>query len=240
MKIFPAIDIIDGKVVRLTAGDYDKVTRYEITPSEAAKSFASDGATNLHIVDLDGAKEGYAVNAEAIKNITNETSMFVEVGGGIRNLKQIEDYVSNGASRVILGTAAILNENLLIDAVKMFGDKIAVGVDEKDGLVQVKGWKQPTDIDAVEYCRKIAKMGVKNVVFTDISRDGMLSGINSEIFRLLCQIKHISFTAAGGITGIEDLAALRDAGAYAAIIGKALYEGKITLKKALEYEKDAG
>ncbi|MCD8205445.1 MAG: 1-(5-phosphoribosyl)-5-[(5-phosphoribosylamino)methylideneamino]imidazole-4-carboxamide isomerase [Clostridia bacterium] len=236
MKIFPAIDIIEGKVVRLSEGDYDKVTNYKITPLEAARAFCADGATHLHIVDLDGAKVGRAVNSDAIKEITSGTSMFVEVGGGIRNLKQMEEYLNAGASRVILGTAAITHEHVLVDAIKMFGEKVAVGIDEKDGFIRVRGWKEATELDAFDYCRKLSELGVKNIVFTDISKDGMLGGVNDGIFRKLGKIDNVKFTAAGGITTLEDIEKLKDAGVFGAVIGKAIYERKIALKDALALE----
>lgn len=233
MKIIPAIDIIDGKVVRLVKGDYSQVTEYTNTPEETAHTFYSDGARFLHVVDLDGAKEGRAVNAESIKRIMQCCNMQIEVGGGIRSFSQIDEYLNRGAARVILGTAAVNDYNFLIECIKRYGEKISVGVDAKNGLVAINGWEQVTKIDSVKFCKKLADIGVKNVIYTDISKDGALNGTNLSIYEVLCQTKQVKFTASGGITYLEEIENLAKIGVDGAIIGKAIYEGKINLKHAV-------
>ncbi len=233
MNIIPAIDIIDGKVVRLTKGDYNRVTKYIKTPIKMAQTFYCDGAKYLHVVDLDGAKEGKAVNASVIKKIMQNCKMQIEVGGGIRSFSQIDDYLNNGANKVILGTAAVNDYAFLCECIKKYGDKIAVGVDAKDGLVAVNGWEQVTKIDSVNFCNKLAEIGVKNIIYTDISKDGALDGTNLRIYEVLCQTKYIKFTASGGITYLDEIKKLANIGVDSAIIGKAIYEGKINLKQAI-------
>lgn len=178
MKIYPAIDIRGGNAVRLLQGDYDRETVYSLNPVEVARKFKEAGATCLHVVDLDGALEGDLINKDIIKRIVSETGLYVEAGGGVRSLQRIEQYLSAGVSRVILGSAAAENFTLVVDAVKFFGGKVAVGVDAKDGKVAVHGWKKVTDIDAVDFCRKLCEVGLHTVIYTDISRDGMLGGAN--------------------------------------------------------------
>lgn len=233
MKIIPAIDIIGGKVVRLIKGDYNRVTSYNENPEEVARSFYADGAKYLHIVDLDGAKEGRAVNASVIKNIIQNCKMEIEIGGGIRNFAQIDEYLNNGASKVILGTSAVNNQKFLIDCINRYGNKIAVGVDAKNGFVAVNGWKEVTEIDSVDFCKKLSDCGVKNLIYTDISKDGALKGTNLDIYEVLCQTKQIKLTASGGITYLDEIKKLAEIGIDGAIIGKAIYEGKIILKQAI-------
>ena len=233
MEIFPAIDIKNKKVVRLLKGDYSLVTEYEQTPLEAARFFESQGAKNLHMVDLDGAKDGTLSNFDAVKEVCENTSLYVEIGGGIRSMDRIEKYLSVGVGRVILGTAALENPDFLKEAVKTYSDKIAVGVDAADSKVATRGWLNVSDTDSFEFCKKMRDEGVKSVIYTDISRDGTLSGTNMEAYRKLSLIEGLSITASGGITHIDEIKELTEIGTWGAILGKALYSGKIDLKEAL-------
>lgn len=233
MQIFPATDILGGKVVRLTKGDYNQVKIYADSPAEMALDFMKDGATNLHMVDLDGAKDGTPVNFDAIKEAAKIKGLFIEVGGGIRNMQRIEDYLSLGVKRVILGTAAIRNYPFVEEAVKEFGNAVAVGVDAKEGFVAVSGWQKTTNVNSVEFCKKLRDTGVSTVIYTDISKDGMLSGTNLEIYKELSAIKGLDIVASGGITFADELKTLNEMGIYGAIVGKAVYEGKLSLKDAL-------
>ena len=234
MQIFPATDILGGKVVRLTKGDYANVKVYADSPAEMAQKFMQDGAVNLHMVDLDGAKSGAPVNFEAIREAARIKGLFIEVGGGIRDMKRIEDYLSLGVKRVILGTAAVRDYSFVEKSVKEFGDAIAVGVDAKNGLVAVSGWQETTAIKSVEFCKRLRDSGVSTVIYTDISKDGMLSGTNLEIYSELSALDGINIIASGGITFIDEIKELRKMGIYGAIVGKAVYEGKLSLKEALE------
>ncbi len=238
MNIFPAIDIIDGKVVRLTEGDYGKVKNYAVSPLTAAEEFAAAGARHLHVVDLDGAKSGRADNASVIGEIVKRFGAFVEVGGGIRTEDQIKRYSDCGVSRVILGTIAVKDFAFTAEMAAKYGALISVGVDAKEGKVAVNGWKEVTETDSVEFCRKLCSVGVKNVIYTDISRDGALKGTNLEIYKVLCQIEMLKITASGGITYIDEIRKLKDLGLYGAILGKALYEGKLNLKEVLKIAED--
>ena len=233
MQIFPATDILGGKVVRLTKGDYNQVKIYADSPAEMALEFIKDGATNLHIVDLDGAKDGAPVNFEAIREAAKIKDLFIEVGGGIRDMKRVEDYLSLGVKRVILGTAAIRNYPFVEEAVKEFGNAIAVGVDAKEGFVAVSGWQETTSVKSVEFCKKLRDTGVSTVIYTDISKDGMLSGTNLEVYGELSEIKGLDIVASGGITFVNEIEKLRDMNIYGAIVGKAIYEGRLSLKDAL-------
>lgn len=234
MQIFPATDILGGKVVRLTKGDYNQVKIYADSPTEMALEFMKDGATNLHMVDLDGAKDGAPVNFEAIREAAKIKNLFIEVGGGIRDMKRVEDYLSLGVKRVILGTAAIRNYPFVEEAVKEFGNAIAVGVDAKEGFVAVSGWQETTSVKSVEFCKKLRYTGVATVIYTDISKDGMLSGTNLEVYGELSEIKGLDIVASGGITFVNEIEKLRDMNIYGAIVGKAVYEGKLSLKDALK------
>ncbi len=234
MQIFPATDILGGKVVRLTKGDYNQVKIYADSPAEMALEFMKDGAKNLHMVDLDGAKDGAPVNFEAIREAAKIKDLFIEVGGGIRDMKRVEDYLSLGVKRVILGTAAIRNYPFVEEAVKEFGNAIAVGVDAKDGFVAVSGWQETTSVKSVEFCKKLRDTGVATVIYTDISKDGMLSGTNLEVYGELSEIKGLDIVASGGITFVNEIEKLRDMDIYGAIVGKAVYEGKLSLKDALK------
>lgn len=236
MKIFPAIDLRDGKAVRLFQGDYDQMTVYSENPVDIARSFKAKGADNLHLVDLDGAKDGRLVNFDTIKAIVEEVDMFVEVGGGIRDEERIKQYLELGVGRVILGTVAIKNPEFLKEMVDKYGEGIAVGVDARDGYVAINGWKEITDTESFEFCEYLRDIGVKTVIYTDISRDGGLQGTNMEAYKRLQQIEGLDVVASGGISFEEEITALKDVTA-AAILGKALYSGMLDLERALQLAK---
>ena len=236
MKIFPAIDLIDKKVVRLSQGDYSKKTMYSDNPLSVAKSFLKDGATHLHVVDLDGAKKGSPVNFEVIKQL-KQLDMFVEVGGGIRDMQKIEAYQNIGVDRVILGTVAIKNFDFVVDAVKEFKDMIAVGVDAKDEKVATHGWQEVTGVNSFDFCKKLYDAGVTSVIYTDIATDGMLKGTNLPAFKRLSRIKGLKVTASGGISSVEEIKKLKEMGVWGAILGKALYENKLSLADAVREEE---
>lgn len=233
MKIFPAIDVMNGSVVRLLRGDFGAAKRYSVSAEEAAKSFFSAGASCIHAVDLDGAKSGKAENAPTIQKIISASHCFVEVGGGIRTDGQIQSYLSSGAGRVIIGTAAVKDFNFLLRSVEKYGEKIAVGVDVADGKVAVGGWREVTDINGFAFCRKLAAAGVKTVIYTDISRDGTLSGSNIEAYEKLVNIGGFSVVASGGVSSVDEISTLKKVGVSAVILGKSLYEGRINLSEAL-------
>lgn len=238
MKIYPAIDIRGGNAVRLLQGDYDRETVYSLNPVEVARKFKEAGATCLHVVDLDGALEGDLINKDIIKRIVSETGLYVEAGGGVRSLQRIEQYLSAGVSRVILGSAAAENFALVVDAVKFFGGKVAVGVDAKDGKVAVHGWKKVTDIDAADFCRKLREVGLHTVIYTDISRDGMLGGANLAAYEELVKIKGLRIIASGGISGTDEIKKLTAMNVRGVVLGKALYDGVLDLKKTIEECQD--
>ena len=238
MKIYPAIDIRGGNAVRLLQGDYDRETVYSLNPVEVARKFKEAGATCLHVVDLDGALEGDLINKDIIKKIVSETGLYVEAGGGVRSLQRIEQYLSAGVSMVILGSAAAENFTLVVDAVKFFGGKVAVGVDAKDGKVAVHGWKKVTDIDAVDFCRKLREVGLHTVIYTDISRDGMLGGANLAAYEELVKIKGLRIIASGGISGTDEIKKLTAMNVRGVVLGKALYDGVLDLKKTIEECQD--
>lgn len=233
MKIFPAIDLRDGKAVRLFQGDYDKMTVYSDDPADVARAFKAKGADCLHVVDLDGAKDGKLVNYETIKEIVQGVDMFVEVGGGIRDEERIRQYLDIGVGRVILGTVAVRNPGFLEEMVKKYGEKIAVGVDARDGYVAVNGWKEITDRKSFDFCRHLSSIGVKTVIYTDISKDGGLEGTNMDAYRKLKDIEGLEVVASGGISFEEEITELKDI-VSAAILGKAIYSGKLDLEKAVE------
>ena len=236
MNIYPAIDLRDGKVVRLYQGDYDQMTVYQEDPVDVARSFKAAGADYLHLVDLDGAKDGELVNFDTIKAIVEDVDMFVEVGGGIRDEERIKQYLDLGVGRVILGTIAVKDREFLEKMVSVYGERIAVGVDARDDRVAINGWKEITDIDSFEFCEYLRDIGVKAVIYTDISRDGGLQGTNMEVYRKLQEIQGLEITASGGISFIEEIAELKNVTA-AAILGKALYSGLLDLAQAVEMAK---
>lgn len=233
MKIFPAIDLKDGHAVRLFQGDYDKITVFSDNPIDVARGFKENGAKNLHLVDLDGAKDGKLKNFETIKGIVEEVNIFVQVGGGIRDEKRILQYLELGVGRVILGTIAIKDFEFTKKMVEKYGVKIAVGVDVKDGKVAINGWKEVTDIQGMEFCQKLADIGVKTVIYTDISKDGGMQGTNLEAYEELSKIKGLDIIASGGISFEKELKILNENKTYGAILGKAIYVGAIDLAKAI-------
>lgn len=237
MDIYPAIDLKDNKAVRLTKGDYNRCKVYDERPVNTALKFLEAGASHLHIVDLDGAAEGEPVNLQSIRELLSVKGLSCEVGGGIRDERRVEMYLGLGAERVILGTAAVKNYPFLKQMVKKYGDKIAVGVDAKDGLVAVEGWLETSGVDAVGFCRQLTQDGVKTVIFTDISRDGMLSGCNLPSYELLNKIEGLAVVASGGITSLFELERLKAMGCAGAIVGKAVYEGALTLSDCLVFER---
>lgn len=232
MDIFPAIDLRDGKVVRLFQGDYDKMTVYGDDPVSTAFEFQKKGAKNLHVVDLDGAKDGSLANFDIIEKIVKKTDLFVEVGGGIRDEERIREYLDIGAGRVILGTAAVENPQFLKSSVEKYGKQIAVGVDVKDGYVKTNGWKKSTEEDGLQFCRYLKSIGVSTVIYTDISKDGGLKGTNMEIYRKLSMIDGLDIIASGGISFEEEILELKDI-VSGAILGKAIYNGNIDLERAV-------
>ncbi len=237
MIIFPAIDIVGGKAVRLFKGDYTQMTVYNDDPSAVALDFSKCGATHIHLVDLEGAKSGDTPNIETVKRIREVTDLFIEIGGGIRNMETVNRYLAAGVNRVILGTAAVNDEDFLKAAVGKYGDKIAVGVDIKDGFVAIKGWLEKSQFTGMEFCEKMQALGVSNIICTDISKDGAMKGTNLELYKEMTQKLSINITASGGVSSLEDVKALREMNIYGAIIGKAYYTGAIDLKEALEAAK---
>ena len=237
MKIFPAIDLRGGRVVRLTRGDFDRMNVYGEDPAAAARAFRAAGADCLHVVDLDGARAGTPQNGDALRAIAAVEGLFVQVGGGLRSPQAVEETLALGARRVILGTAALSDAPFLDAMLKQYGERIAVGVDARDGRVAVDGWTRTTGEDAFSFCRSLQERGVSTVVYTDISRDGMLAGANLEAYRRLCALDGLRIIASGGIHSAGEIARLRDMGVDGAIVGKALYEGKLTGQAALEAAK---
>ncbi len=237
MKIYPAIDIKNGSAVRLTKGEFDKVTEYSTNPAEVAVGFEKIGAKYLHVVDLDGAVSGANVNFEKIKDVVKSTNLFVEVGGGIRANETIKRYLDVGVSRVIIGTLAIKDPQFLLDAVKLFGDKIAVGVDCLNGYIAIDGWKTVTNKKGEDYVKYLCDIGVKTTICTDISKDGVMQGTNLGFYKTLSKYDKIDVIASGGITYLSEIEALTDMKIYGAILGKALYAGAVDLKQAIEVAK---
>ena len=237
MKIFPSIDIYEGKVVRLYKGDYSQMTVYSENPVEIAKAFKAQGADQIHIVDLEGARDGTTPNVEVVKKIKDETGLFCEIGGGIRSIEMIDAYIDAGLDRVILGTAALEDQDFLKKAIKMYGSKIAVGVDIKDRKVAIKGWVKTSNMDAFEFCKELQKIGVKTIICTDISKDGAMQGPNIRLYEKLNETFTFNVIASGGVSSIQDVLKLYEINLYGAIIGKAYYVGAIDLKKAIEVTK---
>ena len=237
MKIFPAIDLYSGKAVRLFKGDYSKMTVYSENPLEVARDFEQKGAEFIHLVDLEGAKDGTTPNFETVKSIAENTRLFTEIGGGIRSIETVEKYLGAEVDRVILGTAAVENQDFLKAAVNKYGEKIAVGVDIKDGFVAVKGWTEASSYSCFDFCEKMRETGVKTLICTDISKDGAMQGTNRELYRELAEKFDIDIVASGGVSTLDDIKALKKLGLYGAIIGKAYYIGAIDLKEALEAAK---
>lgn len=237
MIIFPAIDLYEGKAVRLLKGDYRQMTVYSTNPEEIGKTFASEGATHVHLVDLEGARDGTTPNLDTILRIREESGLFCEVGGGIRNMETIRTCLEHGVDRVILGTAAVRNPEFLKEALTEYRDKIAVGADVRDGFVSIKGWTENSGIPLMVFCEQISELGAQNLICTDISRDGAMKGTNREMYRQLSERLKIHITASGGVSSLEDVRALRKMNLYGAIIGKAWYTGTISLREAIREAK---
>ncbi|MBR2043440.1 MAG: 1-(5-phosphoribosyl)-5-[Clostridia bacterium] len=237
MIIFPAIDLYGGKAVRLYKGDYNNMTVYSEHPEEVAVEFFKCGADHIHLVDLEGARDGTTPNIETVKKIRSVTDAFIEIGGGIRSIETVDTYISAGVNRVILGTAAVKDRTFLLDAVKKYGDKIAVGVDIKDGFVAIKCWTEKSEFDGIEFCKEMESIGIKTIICTDISRDGAMRGTNLELYKNLKNHVKVNIIASGGVTDMSDIIALHKIGVYGAIIGKAYYIGAVDLKEAVEMSK---
>lgn len=234
MLIFPAIDLYEGKAVRLYKGDYAQMTVYSEYPEDVAADFKSCGAKCIHMVDLEGAKNGDTPNIETVKKIAGRTDIFTEIGGGIRSLDVIEKYLSAGVDRVILGTAAVTDRAFLEKAAADYAEHVAVGIDIKDGMVAIKGWTEKSERDAFEFCREMQELGIKTIICTDISRDGAMRGTNLELYKKLSEQFSMDIVASGGVSGIDDIIKLKEMNLYGAIIGKAYYTGAIDLKEAVK------
>lgn len=240
MILFPAIDLFEGKAVRLYQGDYAQMTVYSDNPVEFARKFKEAGAEAIHLVDLEGARAGKVCNLELICAMKEQTGLFCEIGGGIRSFETIKTYLDAGLDRVILGTAATENEALLYQALSVYGERIAVGVDIRDGFVAVKGWTEQSAWSADEFCQKLQEKGVTTIICTDISKDGAMAGVNLPLYQHLAQDFSLQVTASGGVSTLEDIAALAKLDLYGAIIGKAYYSGALDLKEALAAAKGKG
>ena len=234
MLIYPAIDLYDGKAVRLYKGDYQNMTVYSENPIEIARDFENAGATCIHMVDLEGARDGTTPNLHIVRQVAQETSLFVEIGGGIRSMETVDAYFSAGVDRIILGTAAVNDPDFLHRAVAKYGEKIAVGADVKDGYIAIKGWLEQSALTLDAFLEKMEVIGIKNIICTDISRDGAMRGTNLELYRELSRKYKMDITASGGVSTLEDVRQLRRMDLYGAIIGKAYYTGAIDLREAIE------
>ena len=237
MILFPAIDLFEKKAVRLYKGDYARMDVYSENPIEIARDFEQKGCTHIHMVDLEGAKDGTTPNICVVEQVAKQTGLFVEIGGGIRNMQTVERYLHAGVSRVILGTAAVNDQGFLRAAVAKYGEKIAVGADVKDGYIAIKGWLEKSAVTLDEFLHSMQSIGISNVICTDISRDGAMRGTNLSLYRQLSEKYRLDITASGGVSSLEDIYRLRDMNLYGAIIGKAYYTGAIDLKEALEAAK---
>ena len=237
MIIYPAIDLYAGKAVRLYQGDYAQMTVYSNDPPVLAEDFAGCGATHMHIVDLEGAKTGRTPNMKTILEIKERGGLFCQVGGGIRSMEVVDRYLGAGLDRVILGTAAVTESGFVERAVEKYGERIAVGIDIKDGFVAIRGWTEKSDWNAFDFCHKMQNIGVKTLICTDISKDGAMSGTNHELYGRLMKSFDMNIIASGGVSSVEDIRRLADVGLYGAIVGKAYYTGSIDLGKAIEVAK---
>lgn len=240
MYIYPAIDLFKGEAVRLTRGDYNQMTVYDRDPVGVAKRFAAAGAEKLHIVDLEGAKDGSTANFDTIAAILSATTLKAEIGGGIRTAETVEKYLTAGAERVILGTAAIEDPAFLAAAAKEYGDRLAVGVDIREGYVAVRGWTEVSGRECFDFCRELQSLGIRTVISTDISRDGMQGGTNRALYERLKSDLSMNIIASGGISTLDDLRAMRDLGVYGTIVGRVLYTGAMELTDALAVARETG
>ena len=234
MQIFPAIDLSGGKVVRLYQGDYEKMTVYGADPCAVARDFIAAGAKYLHVVDLDGAKDGTLANFDSISALAKQGGFYIEVGGGIRTEERIAKYLDLGVGRCILGTIAVKDFDFTRRMARKYGDKIAVGVDARDGYVAVSGWLETSKEKGVDFCRRLYDAGVQTVIYTDISRDGAEQGTNLALYRELARIEGLNITASGGVSSIAELKELQAIGTHAAILGKALYTGRLDLREVIK------
>ena len=237
MLIFPAIDLYDGRAVRLFKGDYDQMTVYSDNPEEIALDFKNSGAKWVHIVDLEGAKTGDTPNLDTILKIKDTCGLCVEVGGGIRNMAVVDRYLSAGVDRVILGTSAVSNPDFVKEATDKYGEKIAVGVDIKDGFVAIKGWTEKSEFEAFDFCERMQSLGVTTLICTDISKDGAMLGTNHELYQELSKRFDMQIIASGGVSTIDDVKKLAKLDIYGAIIGKAYYTKAIDIADAIEVAK---
>ncbi|MBQ2928431.1 MAG: 1-(5-phosphoribosyl)-5-[Oscillospiraceae bacterium] len=237
MVIYPAIDLYEGKAVRLYKGDYARMTVYNEDPVAVAMDFKEKGATHIHLVDLEGAKSGTTPNLETVCAIKKATGLFCEIGGGVRNMEVVRRYLDAGIDRVILGTAAVTDETFLKAAVDAYGEKIAVGIDIKDGFVAIKGWTEKSQEKAMDFAEKMQKLGVRTLICTDISKDGAMEGANHGLYRELSEKFQMNIIASGGVSSMADVERLRDMNIHGAIIGKAYYTGAIDLAEAIEVAK---
>lgn len=234
MNIYPAIDLYEGAAVRLFKGDYKQMTVYDKNPVNTAKSFEAQGASFLHMVDLEGAKDGKTSNMKVIKEIVENVNLFTQLGGGIRNIETVDHYLSIGINRIIIGTAAITDKDFLQEAVRRYGEKIAVGVDIKEEKVAIKGWTELSQYSCDDFCLQMQDIGVKTIICTDISKDGAMKGTNLELYSRLSHTYSINVIASGGVSSLEDIRALSNMDIYGAILGKALYTGAVNLSAAIE------
>ena len=237
MLIFPAIDLYGGKAVRLYKGDYQNMTVYSDDPLSVARDFVKAGATCIHMVDLEGARDGTTPNLDIVRSIAQNTPLFTEIGGGIRSMETVRAYLEAGVDRVILGTAAVTDPVFLSQALAEYGERIAVGVDIKDGKVAIRGWLETAEDDALTFCEKMQALGVRTIISTDVSKDGAMMGANHELYRTLAEKFDLQIVASGGVSSLDDVKKLRALNLYGAIIGKAYYTGAIDLKEAIEVSK---
>ena len=237
MLILPAIDLYDKKAVRLYKGDYNEMTVYSNNPIEIARKFQQCGATFIHMVDLEGAKNGTTPNIDEVRKVVDYTDLKVEIGGGIRDEETVQKYIDLGVERVILGTAAVTDDDFLRRMVAKYKSAIAVGVDLKDGYVAIKGWTEKSQLTADEFFSHLSDIGVKTVICTDISKDGAMQGTNRELYKELSEKYTMDIVASGGVSSIDDIKALKEMNLYGAILGKAYYIGAVDLKEAVEVAK---
>lgn len=238
LTLFPAIDLVGGKAVRLVKGDYDQMTVYSDDPAGVAEGFRAAGADSLHLVDLEGARDGNTPNLDTVRSIIKRADLFTEIGGGIRSEETVKTYLDAGAGRVILGTAALKDPEFLDRMVDKYQERIAVGVDFRDGYVAVKGWRELSDVTCFDFCESLEKRGVRTVICTDISKDGLLGGTNLDLYREMVKRFSMDLTASGGVSSLDDVRRLRDMGIYGAILGKALYTGMLDLREAVALTKE--
>ena len=237
MVIYPAIDLYDGKAVRLFKGDYAQMTVYSDNPPEIAADFKNQGATCIHLVDLEGAKSGTTPNLDTVCAIKESSGLFCEVGGGIRSMEVVDRYMAAGIDRVILGTAAVTDPEFVKAAVEKYSDRIAVGVDIRDGMVAVKGWTEKSDWDAFAFCKEMQNIGIRTLICTDISKDGAMQGTNVSLYADLSEQLDMQIIASGGVSSIEDVKRLASLSIHGAIVGKAYYTGALSLAEAIEVAK---